>query len=105
MTGAGELGRVMAGLPAIAARSVAVLEQLETMTREGLTLSPETIAAMGRAEGRKSRWRPCALDHRGDLYRDPGGRQANVIAMLHNVIALLSNCRSRHGQPDHPKTR
>jgi ubiquinone biosynthesis protein len=61
MTGAGELGRVLTGLPAIAARSVAVLEQLETMTREGLWLSPETIAAMGRAEGRKSRWRTIAL--------------------------------------------
>jgi ubiquinone biosynthesis protein len=61
MTGAGELGRVLTGLPAIAQRSVAVLEQLETMTREGLTLSPETIAAMGRTEGRKSRWRTLAL--------------------------------------------
>jgi ubiquinone biosynthesis protein len=61
MSGAGELGRVLAGLPAIALRSVAVLEQLETMTREGLTLSPETIAAMGRTEGRKSRWRTLAL--------------------------------------------
>jgi ubiquinone biosynthesis protein len=61
MVGAGELGRVLAGLPAIASRSVAVLEQLETMTREGLTLSPETIAAMGRTEGRKSRWRTLAL--------------------------------------------
>jgi ubiquinone biosynthesis protein len=61
MTGAGELGRVLAGLPAIAARSVAVLEQLETMTREGLSLSPESIAAMGRTEGRKSRWRTVAL--------------------------------------------
>jgi ubiquinone biosynthesis protein len=61
MSGAGELGRVLTGLPTIAARSVAVLEQLETMTREGLTLSPETIAAMGRTEGRKSRWRTLAL--------------------------------------------
>jgi ubiquinone biosynthesis protein len=61
MTGAGELGRVLSGLPAIAARAVAVLEQLETMTREGLMLSPETIAAMGRTEGRKSRWRTLAL--------------------------------------------
>jgi ubiquinone biosynthesis protein len=34
---------------------------METMTREGLRLSPETIAAMGRAEGRKSRWRTLAL--------------------------------------------
>ncbi len=61
VSGAGELGRLLADLPAIAARSVAVLEQLETMTREGLTLSPETIAAMGRTEGRKSRWRALAL--------------------------------------------
>ena len=61
VSGAGELGRVLAGLPAIASRSVAVLEQLETMTREGLTLSPETIAAMARTEGRKSRWRTLAL--------------------------------------------
>src|ERR1700755_352532 len=56
LTGAGELGRVVAGLPAIAARSVVVLEQLEAMTREGWRLSPETIAAMGRTEGRRSRW-------------------------------------------------
>jgi ubiquinone biosynthesis protein len=61
MSGAGELGRVLTGLPAIAARSVAVLEQLEIMTREGLTLSSATIAAMGRTEGRKSRWRTLAL--------------------------------------------
>src|SRR5258707_5913696 len=60
MSGAGELGRVMAGLPAIAARSVAVLEQLETMTREGLALSPETIAAIGRTEGRRNPWRTLA---------------------------------------------
>ena len=61
MSGAGELGRVMSSLPAIASRAVAVLENMEKMTREGLTLSPETIAAMGRAEGRKSRWRTVAL--------------------------------------------
>ena len=61
VSGAGELGRVMAGLPAIASRAVAVLENMEKMTREGLTLSPETIAAIGRAEGRKSRWRTAAL--------------------------------------------
>jgi ubiquinone biosynthesis protein len=61
MSGAGELGRVVASLPSLATRAVTVLEQLETMTREGLTLSPETIAAMGRTEGRKSRWRALAL--------------------------------------------
>jgi ubiquinone biosynthesis protein len=61
MAGAGDLGRVLTGLPAIAARSVAVVEQLETMTREGLTLSPATIAAMGRTEARTRRWRTLAL--------------------------------------------
>jgi ubiquinone biosynthesis protein len=61
MSGAGDLGRVLTGLPAIAARSVAVLEHLEKMVRDGVSLSPETIAAMGRAEGRKSRWRTIAL--------------------------------------------
>jgi len=60
-SGAGEIGRVLMGLPTIIARSVAVLEQLETMTREGLALSPDTIAAMGRSEVRKNRWRTVAL--------------------------------------------
>ena len=61
LAGAGELGRIVASLPALASRAVTVLEQIETITREGLTLSPETIAAMGRTEGRKSRWRALAL--------------------------------------------
>jgi ubiquinone biosynthesis protein len=52
---------VIASLPAIASRAVAVLENMEKMSREGLTLSPETIAAIGRAESRKSRWRTVAL--------------------------------------------
>jgi ubiquinone biosynthesis protein len=60
-TGAGELARVLTGLPTIASRAVAVLEQLEVLTREGLQLSPETIAAIGRSEGKKSRWRTIAL--------------------------------------------
>jgi ubiquinone biosynthesis protein len=57
MSGAGEIGRVLSGLPAIVGRSVAVLEQLEAMTREGLTLSEDTVANMGVAE---SRWRTIA---------------------------------------------
>jgi ubiquinone biosynthesis protein len=61
MSGAGELGRVATHLPAMASRAVAVLENLERMSREGITLSPETIAAMGRSEGRKNRWRTVAL--------------------------------------------
>jgi ubiquinone biosynthesis protein len=61
MSGAGELGRVLAHLPSIASRAVAVLENLEKMSREGVTLSQESIAAMGRSEGRKNRWRTVAL--------------------------------------------
>jgi ubiquinone biosynthesis protein len=60
-SGAGELGRVLAGLPAIASRAVSVLENLEVLTREGVHLSPATIGAMGRSEGKKSRWRTIAL--------------------------------------------
>jgi ubiquinone biosynthesis protein len=60
-SGAGELGRVLTGLPTIALRAVAVIEQLEVLTRDGVQLSPETIAAIGRSEGRKNRWRTVAL--------------------------------------------
>jgi ubiquinone biosynthesis protein len=61
MSGAGDLARHLTTLPVLAGRAVAVLEQLETMTREGVTLSTETIAALGRSESRKSRWRTIAL--------------------------------------------
>ena len=60
-SGAGDLGRILAGLPAIAARSVAALEQFEGMTREGLVLSPQTIAALGRQQARNRRWETGAL--------------------------------------------
>ena len=56
ITGASDLGKVLTGLPAIAARSVALLERSEAITRNGLLLAPETVEAIGRAEGRQSRW-------------------------------------------------
>jgi ubiquinone biosynthesis protein len=59
--GAGDLGKVLAGLPAIAARSVAVLNQVEEITRNGLVLAPETVAAIGKAEARRARWQTAAL--------------------------------------------
>jgi ubiquinone biosynthesis protein len=59
--GAGELARVLSGLPTIAGRAAAVLEQLEAMSRDGVQLSADSIAAIGRTEGRKSRWRTIAL--------------------------------------------
>ncbi len=54
-------GRVLSGLPSIAARSVAALNQFEAMTRDGLVLSPETIAAIGTAEAKRTRWQTMAL--------------------------------------------
>jgi ubiquinone biosynthesis protein len=59
--GAGDLGKVLAGLPTIAARSVAVLNQFDAMTRDGLVLSPETVEAIGKAEARRNRWQTLAL--------------------------------------------
>jgi ubiquinone biosynthesis protein len=59
--GAGQLGKLLSGLPTIAARSITVLEQLESMTRNGLVLAPETLAAIGRAEARRTRWLTRAL--------------------------------------------
>jgi len=61
MSGASDLARLMTTIPVLAARAAAVVEHFEVMTREGLRLSPETIAAMGRTEGKKSRWRALAL--------------------------------------------
>ncbi|MFT5552873.1 MAG: ubiquinone biosynthesis protein [Bradyrhizobium sp.] len=55
LSGAGELGRVLANLPSIASRAVTVLEQLETMTREGHMLSSDSIDEMARAEAKKAR--------------------------------------------------
>jgi ubiquinone biosynthesis protein len=61
MSGAGELGRVFSGLPSIVSRAVTVLEQLETMSRDGLRLDPETIAAIGRTRARQARWRSVGI--------------------------------------------
>jgi ubiquinone biosynthesis protein len=54
--GVSDLGKIVSGLPGIAARGVALLERSEVITRNGLLLAPETVEAIGRAEGRQSRW-------------------------------------------------
>jgi ubiquinone biosynthesis protein len=56
VNGASDLGKIITGLPGIAARTVALLERSEVITRNGLLLAPETVEAIGRAEGRQSRW-------------------------------------------------
>jgi ubiquinone biosynthesis protein len=38
-----------------------VLDQLDEVTRDGLMLSPQTIAEINKAEARRSRWSTVAL--------------------------------------------
>ena len=54
--GAGEIGRFLAGVPGLLTRGAALVEQLDAVTRDGLVLAPETVAAIGQAEARRSRW-------------------------------------------------
>jgi len=61
LSGAGELGHTLSSLPTIVSRAVTVLNQLEVMTKDGLVLAPETIAAIGRTERGRTRGRTIAL--------------------------------------------
>ncbi len=54
--GVGEVGRFLGAVPALMTRGAALLEQLDEITRNGLTLSPDTVSAIGRAEARRGRW-------------------------------------------------
>jgi ubiquinone biosynthesis protein len=42
-------------------RGARVLEQLDEVTRDGLVLSPQTIAEIDKAEARRGRWTIAAL--------------------------------------------
>ena len=56
-----EVGRFFGEVPALLSRGAALVEQLDAITRDGLVLAPETVAAIGRAEARRSRWTAIAL--------------------------------------------
>jgi ubiquinone biosynthesis protein len=59
--GAREMGRFLGAVPALLGRGAVLIEQLDAITRDGLVLAPETVAAIGRAEARRSRWTAAAL--------------------------------------------
>jgi ubiquinone biosynthesis protein len=59
--GARELGRFLGAVPALVERGAVLIEQLDAITRDGLVLAPETVAAIGRAEARRNRWTAAAL--------------------------------------------
>jgi ubiquinone biosynthesis protein len=54
--GAGEVGRFLGQVPSLLSRGADLIDQLDTITRDGLVLSPETVAAIGAAEARRNRW-------------------------------------------------
>jgi ubiquinone biosynthesis protein len=55
--GAGEIGHFLAGMPGLLRRALRIAEQIDLATREGVTLSPETVAALAEGERRRRRWR------------------------------------------------
>ncbi len=59
--GMAEVGRFVGEVPGLLSRGALLIEQLDAITRDGLVLSPETIAAIGRAEARRNRWTVAAL--------------------------------------------
>jgi ubiquinone biosynthesis protein len=59
--GAGEIGRFAAQVPSLLTRAGTLIDQFDDITRNGLVLSPETVAAIGKAEARRNRWTAGAL--------------------------------------------
>jgi ubiquinone biosynthesis protein len=57
---AGTVG-FLSGVPALMSRGAVLVEQLDAITRDGLQLAPETVAAIGAAEARRNRWMTAAL--------------------------------------------
>jgi ubiquinone biosynthesis protein len=59
--GTSEVGRFLGRVPELLSRGAVLIEQLDAITRNGLVLAPETVAAIGRAEARRNRWTAMAL--------------------------------------------
>jgi ubiquinone biosynthesis protein len=57
----GGLGRLLGNAPGVLARAAGTMERLDQQTRDGLVLAPETVEAIGRAEGKRWRWVTAAL--------------------------------------------
>jgi ubiquinone biosynthesis protein len=53
--GAADVGRLLGQVPALLSRGARVLDQIDESTRGGLTLSPQTLAALDHAEARRGR--------------------------------------------------
>jgi ubiquinone biosynthesis protein len=51
----------LSNVPTLMSRGAVLVEQLDAITRDGLVLAPETVAAIGAAEARRTRWTAIAL--------------------------------------------
>jgi ubiquinone biosynthesis protein len=59
--GLAAVARSVNALPELIAQGQRIAAQLDAATRDGLALAPETVEAIGRAEGRGNRWGAIAL--------------------------------------------
>ncbi len=59
--GVGEAGQLLMRIPALMHRAVRIAEQIEDATRDGLSLAPETVAALAGTEERRRWWGTIAL--------------------------------------------
>ncbi len=59
--GAAEVGRFLGSAPGLLTRGARLLDQIDEATRDGLVLSPQTIAEIDKAESRRGRWTVAAL--------------------------------------------
>ena len=59
--GALEVARVVGNAPGLLTRGARLLDQLDDITRDGLVLSPQTIAEIDKGQVRRSRWTIAAL--------------------------------------------
>jgi ubiquinone biosynthesis protein len=59
--GAGEIGRFFGEVPGLLTRAGTLVDQVDSMTRDGLVLSRDTVSAIGAAEARRNRWTSLAL--------------------------------------------
>jgi ubiquinone biosynthesis protein len=59
--GVREVGKFFAEIPALLSRGASLVEHIDTITRDGLVLAPETVAALGRSEAHRNRWTTVVL--------------------------------------------
>jgi ubiquinone biosynthesis protein len=57
----GGLGRLIGNAPSLLSRAAETFQRLDEQTKDGLVLSPETVAAIGESKRRGRAWATAAL--------------------------------------------